>query len=294
MRRPKLVAFIGVITVAIAGCTSDETPRTTQSPTPSPTTAASPQPSPSPAATKPTPGPSPTAQNSPAPAVSGLIQPTNSQERARQVQTEIKNQSRDPFAGLQPNIPVAPAASPQPVPSVAKLPPTTQPGTQPAGRAPNPAPNQPGSRPSSPNRGTTTARGTGGNTEGSPIQPKVAVASPSIPKAQGAPLGFNLPPVVPKSQTAALPPKPSTDTAKAVEVTGVITIGSTPQAIVIAPGDATSRYVSVGQRISNGRVLVKRIENNKGAEPVVILEENGVEVARSVGEKPPQATKPAS
>jgi hypothetical protein len=151
----------------------------------------------------------------------------------------------------------------------------------------SPAPNQPGNRPS-PNRGTTTARG---NTGGSTIQPKVSVASPSIPKAQGAPLGFNIPPA--KSQTAALPPKPSTDTAKAVEVTGVITIGNTPQAIVVAPEDATSRYVGVGQRISNGRVLVKRIEMRDGSEPVVILEENGVEVARSVGEKPAQATRSA-
>ncbi len=221
--------------VAIAACT-EETPTTTTS-SPNPTVAASPQPSP--AATKPSPSPSPANQKSSAPAVSGLIQPTNSQERARQVQTEIKNQSRDPFAGLQPNVPVAPA-TPQPVPSVTNLPPSQQPRTQPNGGAPNrapgnPAANQPGGRPPSPNRGTTTARG---NTEGSPIQPKIAVNSPSIPKAQGAPLGFNLPPVVPKT---VLPPKPSTDTAKAVEVTGVVTIGATPQAIVIAPGDASSR-----------------------------------------------------
>lgn len=288
MRQPKLVAFIGVMMVAIAGCASEETPPVAQSPA-SPTPAVSPQPSP--AATKPTPAQPLVTQKSPAPAVSGLIQPTNSQERARQVQTEIKNQSRNPFAGLQPNIPVAPAAAPTSVPSVARLP-ATQPGTQPrtqsGGGIPNRSPNQPGGRPS-PNRGTTAQ----GNPGGSTIQPKVAVASPSIPKVQGAPLGFNLPPVVPKSQTAALPPKPSTDTAKAVEVTGVITIGRTPQAIVVAPGDASSRYVGVGQRISNGKVLVKRIEMRDGSEPVVILEENGVEVARAVGEKPPQATKPA-
>ncbi len=285
MRRLKLVAFLGVITIAIAGCASEETPPATTSRAvpPSP---ASPQPSP---AATPTPGQSPTAQKSPPPAVSGLIQPTNSQERARQVQTEIKNQSRDPFAGLQPNVPIAPAAAPKPVPSVARLP-GTQPGARPTDGAPNRAPNQTGGR-SAPNRGTTTAQG---NTGGSTIQPKLGVASPSIPKAQTAPLGFNLPPAVPKSQTAALPPKPSIDTAKAVEVTGVITIaGRTPQAIVVAPGDATSRYVGVGQRISNGKVLVKRIEMRDGSEPIVILEENGVEVARAVGEKPPQATKPA-
>jgi hypothetical protein len=42
----------------------------------------------------------------------------------------------------------------------------------------------------------------------------------------------------------------------------------------------------VGQRLSNGQVLVKRIEVNNGASPVVILEQYGREVARRVGEKP--------
>ena len=47
-----------------------------------------------------------------------------------------------------------------------------------------------------------------------------------------------------------------------------------------------SQYVKEGQRLSNGRVLVKRIEANRGPTPVVILEENGVEVAKRVGEEP--------
>lgn len=59
-------------------------------------------------------------------------------------------------------------------------------------------------------------------------------------------------------------------------------IGSVYQAIVKAPNEPTARYVTVGQRLSNGRVLVKRIEN-QGSEPVVILEEDGVEVVRSIG-----------
>jgi hypothetical protein len=68
-----------------------------------------------------------------------------------------------------------------------------------------------------------------------------------------------------------------------VQVTGVIVVGNTPQAIVQAPNEATSRYVQVGQRISNGQVLVKRIEMNNGSDPIVIFEQNGVEVARTVG-----------
>jgi hypothetical protein len=69
-------------------------------------------------------------------------------------------------------------------------------------------------------------------------------------------------------------------------VTGVIQVGGSYQAIVKAPNEPTSRYIGVGQRLSNGQVLVKRIEINAGGDPVVVLEENGVEVGRTVGEKP--------
>ena len=86
-----------------------------------------------------------------------------------------------------------------------------------------------------------------------------------------------------KSPIQSLPPLPDPTIAKAVQVTGVIVIGGVPQAILQAPNEATSRYVQVGQRISNGQVLVKRIEINNGSDPIVILEQNGVEVARAVG-----------
>jgi hypothetical protein len=71
-----------------------------------------------------------------------------------------------------------------------------------------------------------------------------------------------------------------------VEVTGVVQVGRETQIIVKAPDEAASRYVKVGQRLSNGQVLVKRVEMNEGAEPIVILEEKGIEVAKSIGEKP--------
>ena len=57
--------------------------------------------------------------------------------------------------------------------------------------------------------------------------------------------------------------------------------------IVKVPNEPTSRYVKIGQRLSNGQVLVKRVDLKQGADPIVILEENGVEVAKAVGEKPP-------
>jgi hypothetical protein len=86
-----------------------------------------------------------------------------------------------------------------------------------------------------------------------------------------------------KSPIQSLPPLPDPSLAKAVQVTGVIVVAGVPQAIIQAPNEATSRYVQAGQRISNGQILVKRIEMNSGSEPIVILEQNGVEVARAVG-----------
>ena len=82
-----------------------------------------------------------------------------------------------------------------------------------------------------------------------------------------------------------MPPIPQPTLAREVEVTGVVTIGRSTQAIVRAPGEPSSRYVSAGQRLANGQVLVKRIEMNPGSDPVVILEENGMEVSIMVGSK---------
>lgn len=82
-----------------------------------------------------------------------------------------------------------------------------------------------------------------------------------------------------------LPKLPEPTLAKGIEVTGVIEVGGVPRAILKAPNEA-ARYVQTGQRVSNGQVLVKRIEMNRGPNPVVILEQYGIEVARQVGEKP--------
>jgi hypothetical protein len=73
-----------------------------------------------------------------------------------------------------------------------------------------------------------------------------------------------------------------------VQVLGVVQIGNTAHAIVQAPNEPTSRYVQVGQRLSNGQVLVKRIEMSRGAEePVVVLEQYGIEVPTAVGQGGP-------
>lgn len=137
--------------------------------------------------------------------------------------------------------------------------------------------------------GATVTRG-GGSSGGGSSSPSVATSSGSSSAAtssgssgggssaapQIAAGPSNLPDLTPRE------PIPDPTLARAVEVTGVIQVGSSYQAIVKAPDEPTSRYVSVGQRLSNGRVLVKRIESN-GSEPVVILEESGVEVVRAIG-----------
>lgn len=292
MQGNRLVTLLGLMAIAIAGCASEEPPVVT-SPTPSPATPSTP----SPAVTTPSQTQPMVAQRPGLPApVPGLIQSTNPQERGRQVETEIRtNQGNNPFAPL-PLAPIAgslntsgqPTGTAQPargvsspsVPNIqgsplgVNLPPVVAP----------PRTSQVGS--SSPGRGQTRSTPSRAPQTGStPRAPQSNPLSPGV-ASNGGSVAARPTPAVPLT----LPPRPSTDAANSVEVTGVILVGSVPHAIVFAPGDGTSRYVSSGQRISGGRVLVKRIDVGNGSDPVVILEENGVEVSRTVGEKPPQQT----
>ncbi|MEM9276864.1 MAG: hypothetical protein AAGA80_28585 [Cyanobacteria bacterium P01_F01_bin.143] len=68
-----------------------------------------------------------------------------------------------------------------------------------------------------------------------------------------------------------------------VLITGLIELGDRIQLIVQAPEETSTRYVEVGQYLSNGQILVKRIEPGFPS-PTVILEENGIEVAKVVGQ----------
>jgi hypothetical protein len=112
-----------------------------------------------------------------------------------------------------------------------------------------------------------------------PSLPKITPVQPQQPVAVKPTLPLP-PPMAPQ------PVAPQPDLAKDVVVMGVVEVGNGYQAIVKVPNEATSRYVSEGQRLSDGRILVKRIEMNPGFEPLVILEENGIEVTRAVGQEP--------
>ncbi len=123
------------------------------------------------------------------------------------------------------------------------------------------------------------------------IGPGADIAPPPLPKPVAA---TPAPPTPGKGTTApnpslvklpTLPQLPQPELARAVQVSGVVQVGSIARAIVKAPDEPAIRYVSVGQRLSNGQILVKRIEMAQGSEPVVILEQFGVEVVKTI-EKP--------
>ena len=77
-------------------------------------------------------------------------------------------------------------------------------------------------------------------------------------------------------------PAPSTELASAVEIKGVMQVGRKLSAIVKESDGKASRYVSAGEYIANGAVLVKRIQVADNQQPLVILEQNGVEVIKPV------------
>ena len=80
---------------------------------------------------------------------------------------------------------------------------------------------------------------------------------------------------------AAAPAPAPLSLARAITINGVVQVGNRVNIIVQVPNEGSSRYVSVGDRLAGGRVLVKRVDMG-GGEPRVVLEQDGVEVVRMV------------
>ena len=96
----------------------------------------------------------------------------------------------------------------------------------------------------------------------------------------------NLPsPVATRSRPLPVPPplEPEPTLAQDVVITGLYQANGVTRLIVQAPEENTSRYVQVGEYLSNGQVLVKSIDTSQSP-PLVILEQSGVEVAKIIGE----------
>lgn len=89
-----------------------------------------------------------------------------------------------------------------------------------------------------------------------------------------------------RSNSASLPDAPPIEPtlAKEVVISGLFEANGRTKLIVQAPEESSSRYVEVGQYLSNGQVLVKSIEKDHFPSPKVILEQAGVEVDKTIGE----------
>ncbi|MDZ8110025.1 MAG: hypothetical protein RM338_31130 [Nostoc sp. DedQUE12a] len=267
MGRNLTITIAAILSLAIAGCASEETPQAIE-PTPIPKIAKK-----SPPAAQSFKNPViPAKQVSQvSPASLSLIQSTNATERARVVLVS-KNRT-DPFAEIfAQTVGGVPKTTGRPVPVLPKLPTasTRQPALISGRKLPT---------------GTIASN-----------QKKNNIAA--VPKKANATLTSVLPRVLPQvvpnpTLVSVLPPAPQPDLARAVVVTGVVLITKEPQAIIKVPDEPTSRYVQAGQRLANG-VLIKRIEMNGGSNPIVILEQNGIEVAKMVGEGPVNSTPSAS
>ncbi|MBW4686807.1 MAG: hypothetical protein KME40_17305 [Komarekiella atlantica HA4396-MV6] len=261
MGKNSKIAVAAILTLAIAGCASEETPQAIN-PTPIPQTAAKSQ------AIQSFKNPVVPAKqvSQVASATLNLIQPTNATERV----VVVSKGRTDPFAQIAgqtvSTMPYNTAA--RPVPVLPRLPTASIVSRK------------------------LPVSSTALN------QQKNKNSSVQIAKRPGTSLTSVLPRVLPQvipnpTLVSVLPPPAQPELAKAVLVTGVVLIGREPQAIIKVPNEPTSRYVQAGQRLANG-VLIKRIEMNEGYNPVVILEQYGIEVAKMVGESPANSTPSAA
>ncbi|MFN6571880.1 hypothetical protein [Dendronalium sp. ChiSLP03b] len=253
------IAVATILTLAIAGCASEDTQQATNPIPPAPPVTQS-LVAKSPAKTQPFNNPLVLAKNAPtgAAGTSNLIQLTNATERI-----DLVSKGRtDPFAQIVgQTIPAMPTNTAiRTVPTLPPLP--TARAVLAAGKK-------------LPTRSAVLAQSTTVKTPKPKLNPALAQVLPKV-----------LPQVVSNpTLVSVLPPPAQPELARAVIVTGVVQIGKAPQAIIKVPNEQTSRYVQAGQRLANG-VLIKRIEMNEGSNPIVILEQYGIEVARMVGEAP--------
>lgn len=310
MRKVLFVIVAGVLSLWLGGCAS-EPPEEEITLTPTPTEETTPVDPSEEETTAETPFEDPLVTETPPPEA-GLIQSTKSEERLRQLlpgrngvpaapaTIPIPGQQLDPFGPVPPVIADRPpdvqadsesiALPTRQVPDLPSLPVAMQPPQWRTPVAVTTVPGQPGvanGQPGVANGQPGVANGRPGLAEPVAELPDLAVAGvpdlPQLPLTSRPPAWVDPnapPPVAP----AAPPPPPSTDLARGIEVTGVLRTGDDTRIIVKAPNEPTSRYVSVGQRIAGGEVLIKRVKFSRDSDPIVIFEQNGIEVARMVGE----------
>lgn len=116
-----------------------------------------------------------------------------------------------------------------------------------------------------------------------PPAPVILNPAPAVPQ-NPAPVISTVP--VARAQAPAAAPTVAAPAplAQTIEISGVMQVGNRVHVIVRVPQESTSRTVGAGEYLANGTVLVKRIEMQANREPRVILEQNGVETVRTVGD----------
>ncbi|MGB3264386.1 MAG: hypothetical protein WBA89_10530 [Microcoleus sp.] len=188
-----------------------------------------------------------------------------------------------------------PGARPAGPPSIAGAPASSIPGLPSIPGFPAGPGGRPGATPGLPGATPGRSPAIAARPPSPPTIPNIATRElpglPKLPEVTPPPSWQDPNPPPPPPTPAPPPPPPSTDNAKGVEVSGVVKVGNDILVIVKAPNEPTSRYIKVGQRIASGQVLIKRVDFQSGADPVVVLEENGVEVSKIVGEKSPQVAQ---
>ena len=124
---------------------------------------------------------------------------------------------------------------------------------------------------------------------GLPLVPVAATHNlPPLPSLSPVSLGPTVstpPPAISASPVSAFPPANAIlNPIDAIEISGALHIGDRISIIVRESHQASSRYVGVGAYLANGRVRVKRIDMTSGAEPIVVLEQDGQEYFKQVGD----------
>ena len=259
MKKLQWITGLSLVAVLLGSCTSNST--VSKAPTPKPSVSSAP------VAANP-PAPKPAEKVAPVP---GLIPPTEP------ISIPIPKGRRDPFGSVA----VAPIKQQSPSettkPSQTRQEPSKQSITKPNNTKPDNTKTQ--AKTTSNRKATTASKQTTSNqkvataSKQTTSNQKVATASkPSSPQRNVTSQPLNPPSA----------PAPSTELASAVEIKGVMQVGRKLSAIVKESDGKASRYVSAGEYIANGAVLVKRIQVADNQQPLVILEQNGVEVIKPV------------
>lgn len=202
-----------------------------------------------------------------------LIRPTNPDERLR----VMRSGRPDPFAALRsPGQPSTSASASDGPGANSSAGSRGSDGTGAAGAANSKTNNTITVRTSGRGSGSSGASGATGSAS-SPIVvrrplPSRPELSPSGNRSSSSP-----------QPSPSLPPLPQPELAKGVQVSGIALVNGLPRAIIKAPNESVARSVGPGDSLSNGQILVKRIDTSNRAEPVVILEQYGTEVAVGVG-----------